>query len=80
MGLVERARIDDRDLFVPDDVAHGPPEGERSRIVAEEPAHAWAHLFDLPGGKIERPIEPNVLAGHSSATSGGAAALHGTLS
>src|SRR5262249_42898037 len=51
--FIERTRIDDRNLPNPDDVSDGPSKGERSNIVAEESAHAWAHLLDLPRCKIE---------------------------
>jgi hypothetical protein len=49
MGLVVRTGIDDRDLALAYDVTHRAAEGERARIIAENPPHPGADQIDHAG-------------------------------
>ena len=53
MRLVVRPGIDDRDLALAHDVADRAGEGERARIVAENPPHAGAGFIDDAGLEAE---------------------------
>src|SRR5205807_723689 len=64
--LVERARIDDGNAAVADDVAYRALEGERPRVVAQEPTHARAHLLDLTGRELEASVVADVIAHRTS--------------
>ena len=65
MGLVVGAGIDDRDLALADDVTHRAGEGERARIVAENPPHAGADFLDDAGLKRKVAVERDVVViGH----------------
>ena len=63
MGLVRRARIDDRDLAATDDVADGAGESERRRIVAQHAAQAGTDFLDDARLQSELAIERNVVLG-----------------
>jgi hypothetical protein len=63
--LVVRSGIDDRDLALAHDVADRAGEGERARIVAENPPHAGASFVDH--ARLERKIAVErdvVVVGH----------------
>src|SRR5664279_5574790 len=65
MGLVVGTGIDDRDLAAAYDVADRAGEGERARIVAENPPHAGTNLVDDTGAKRKATIERDVVVvGH----------------
>src|SRR5581483_10267578 len=66
MRLAIGTGIDDRDLALPEDVADGPGESERARIIAEHAAHARPRLFDDAGLEREVAIEGNVVVSHGS--------------
>ena len=61
MGIVVRPRIEDRDFAAADDVAHRPLEGERSRIVGDNGAHARRHFRSLARHEIERLVVADVV-------------------
>ena len=72
-GLQQRRRvsrivgagIDDRDLAAADDVTDRAGEGERARIVAENPPHAGANFLDHAGLKRKIAVERDVVViGH----------------
>ena len=67
MRVVQRARIDDGDAAAADDVAHRSLEGERPRIVAQDPPDAGRDLLDLAGRQVERLVEGDVVA-HAAST------------
>ena len=54
---IVRARIDDRDLAAPDDVAERALEGERPGIVGDDAAHARRDLFGAAGLEIEDLVD-----------------------
>ena len=65
MRLVIGAGIDDRDLALAHDVADRAGEGERARIVAEDPPHAGAGFID--DARLEREVAVErdvVVVGH----------------
>ena len=65
MRLVVGAGIDDGDVTPAYDVAHRAGEGERARIVAENPPHAGTRLVDGP--RLERKVAVErdvVIVGH----------------
>src|SRR5262249_16511222 len=59
--FLERARIDHGNTIPTNNVADGSLEGERSRIVAQQPAHTRIDLLDLAGWEIEAPVERDVV-------------------
>ena len=64
MRRVVRTGIDDRHLAAADDIAQRPLEGERPRIVREDPPHSGYHLVDGAGREVENPIEGDCV-GHA---------------
>src|ERR1044071_4881865 len=50
MRLVKRPRVDDGNTIAADNITARSLEGERSGIVAKQPAHARIDFFDLAGG------------------------------
>jgi len=64
MTLIQRARIDDRDLATSDDAADRSLERERSAIVRHDPANSRSRLVHLTGSKRQILVERNV--GHRS--------------
>ncbi len=65
VSRIVRARVDDRDVAAPDDVADRTLEGERPGIVGDDAAHAWRNLFGAAGLEIENAIVRDVF-GHAS--------------
>jgi len=61
MRPIVGAGIDDRDLASAHDVADGTGEGERARIVAEDPAHAGPDFVDDAWTKRKVAIERDVV-------------------
>ena len=65
MRFIIRAGIDDRDLALAHDVADRAGEGERARIVAEDPPHAGAGFIDDTRLEREVAVERDVVVvGH----------------
>src|SRR5258708_10730853 len=68
MGFVVGAGIDDRDLAAADDITHRAGEGERARIIAEDPPHARTDFFGHAGFSGEIAVERDVVVvGHGGA-------------
>src|SRR3954453_1695338 len=53
MRVVKRPWVDDGNTVAADNIADRSLEGERSWIVAKQPAHARIDFLDLAGGKVE---------------------------
>ena len=61
---IVRPWIDDCDLAAADDVTDRALEGERTWIIAQEPAHAGRNLLHAAGREVEAPVEGDVV-GHA---------------
>src|SRR5262245_40980121 len=61
MRFVERPGIDDGNTTTADNIAHRSLEGERSGIVAEQPAHARIDLFDPARRKVEALVKRDIV-------------------
>ena len=61
MHLIVRTGIEDGDVAASDDVTDGSFEGERSRIIGEQPAHPGRDLLDLAGREIEAFVEADIV-------------------
>ena len=59
---IVRARIDDRDLAAPDDVADRPLEGERPGVVGDDAAHAGRDLLGAAGLQVEDLVVRDVVS------------------
>src|SRR6187399_2170427 len=62
MRRIVGARIDDRDFPAAEEVAHGPLEGEWTRVVGHDSPHARHRLVHHVRRKIETFVEGNVVA------------------
>ena len=60
-GSIERARIDDRNLPLSDDVGHRARERERARIAGKQPPHAGRDFLHPAGSKLEALVERDVV-------------------
>src|SRR5690349_1884703 len=66
MRRVIGARIDDCDFAAPENIAHGPFEGERTRIVGHDAPHALHRLVNRIRRKFEVFVEGDVVVHMSS--------------
>ena len=53
VGVEQRARIDDGDVAVPDDVRAGAEVGELARVLGHDPADEGRDLVDAPVDDVE---------------------------
>ena len=69
MGFVVGPGVDDRDVALTHDVTYRTREGERARIVAENPPHAGSDIIDHAGLQREITVERDVvIVGHGVLT------------